>query len=91
MNAVVQDGSAGLEIIIDGELGLTHAGSAECGIVTRVHDPQPTYQGETDITPGTEAVTLNTHGKLMTEDIVIEPIPENYGLITWNGSTLTVS
>ena len=91
MRAVVQDGSAGLDIILDGDLGLTQAGSAECGIVTRVHDPQPTYTGETDITAGAEAITLETRGKLMTEDIIVEPIPSNYGLLTWDGSTLRVS
>ena len=27
----------------------------------------------------------------MTDDVTIKPIPQNYGLITWNGSFLTVS
>jgi hypothetical protein len=34
---------------------------------------------------------LATAEKVVTRNIVINPIPSNYGLITWNGSTLTVS
>jgi len=49
------------------------------------------YQGSTDITPGSEAQVLSTQGMVIDTDIVIEPIPSNYGLITWNGSTLLVS
>ena len=49
------------------------------------------YQGEYQFTPTAEAQTIPTAGKTLTLDIVIDPIPENYGLITWNGSSLTVS
>ena len=49
------------------------------------------YEGSYQVTPTTTAQTLGTEGLLMTADLVIEPIPSNYGLITWNGATLTVS
>ena len=49
------------------------------------------YQGITTITPSRNRQTLNTNGCVMTQDIVVESIPSNYGLITWNGSVLTVS
>lgn len=49
------------------------------------------YHGSTDITPTDTAQVLDTQGMVISENIVIEPIPSNYGLITWNGSTLTVS
>lgn len=52
---------------------------------------QAEYEGETEITPTQDTQTLRTSGLLMPVDIVINPIPQNYGLITWNGSTLTVS
>lgn len=51
----------------------------------------PEYEGSYTITPGTEAQTLDTAYKITTDQIVIEAIPNNYGLITWNGSYLTVS
>lgn len=49
------------------------------------------YHGSVDITATTSVQVLETQGKLLADNIIIEPIPDNYGLITWNGSTLTVS
>lgn len=80
------------EIVLDGELSLNIPMDGEVGTVTKVveHD-LPTYTGETVITPSTAEQVLNTADKVVTRNIVINPIPSNYGLITWNGSTLTVS
>ena len=82
MSAVVHDGYLSYTIPLDGE----------CGVVTKVveHD-LPVYTGETNITPSTSEQVLNTADKVVARNIVINPIPSNYGLITWNGSTLTVS
>ena len=49
------------------------------------------YEGDYVITPSAEAQVLATSGKRMTGDITVNPIPNNYGLITWNGAILTVS
>lgn len=49
------------------------------------------YTGETTITPSTETQTLETANKLVKENITVNPIPSYYGLITWDGSTITVS
>jgi len=49
------------------------------------------YTGVTTVTPTQTTQTLPTAGYLLTENITVEPIPSNYGLITWNGSVLTVS
>lgn len=49
------------------------------------------YIGSYTVTPTTETQTLQTNNKRMTNNIVVNPIPSNYGLITWNGSVLTVS
>lgn len=51
----------------------------------------PSYEGEYEVTPSTETQTLETNALYMRNNITINPIPNNYGLITWNGSTLTVS
>ena len=34
---------------------------------------------------------LETENKRMTGNVTINPIPSNYGLITWNGAFITVS
>ena len=49
------------------------------------------YTGATEFTPTDEVQTVPIAGKTPAQDIIINPIPSNYGLITWNGSTLTVS
>ena len=49
------------------------------------------YDGSYEITPSADAQTLHTADKMLSGDIIINPIPTNYGQITWNGSTLTVS
>ena len=51
----------------------------------------PSYEGTYEVTPSAETQTLETDSLYMRGNITINPIPSNYGLITWNGSTLTVS
>lgn len=51
----------------------------------------PEYHGAVTVTPSADRQTLTTQDLYLTTDITIEPIPNNYGLITWDGSTLTVS
>ena len=49
------------------------------------------YYGEYEVTPSTEEQVLPTSGKILSQNITINPIPSNYGQIAWNGSVLTVS
>jgi len=49
------------------------------------------YEGDYEVTPTEETITLPTSQLQMTHNVTINPIPSNYGLITWNGTTLTVS
>lgn len=51
----------------------------------------PKYEGDYEVTPTEETITLSTNNLQMTHNVTINPIPSNYGLITWNGTTLTVS
>lgn len=51
----------------------------------------PVYTGAYEFTPTQETQTVFISGMKATQDITINPIPSNYGLITWNGSFLTVS
>lgn len=49
------------------------------------------YTGSYSATPSAIKQTLPTSGKTLAADIIVNPIPSNYGLITWDGSTITVS
>ena len=51
----------------------------------------PPYEGETVFTPTRQTQTIQAEGFLFSENITINPIPSNYGLITWDGVTITVS
>lgn len=51
----------------------------------------PSYTGATEVTPSGEAQTLLTAGSNVGANIVINPIPSNYGRISYNGAILTVS
>ena len=49
------------------------------------------YEGEYIVTPSSEMQILATTDRKLTSNVVVNPIPDNCGLITWDGSTLTVS
>ena len=49
------------------------------------------YAGPYEVTPRLYRQELETAQKLATENITINPIPNNYGLITWDGTAITVS
>jgi len=87
-------------VVLDGELNLKLSGDAGC-VVSIVADGDigvavesgrlPVYDGPTEVTPGAETQILETDQHALRSNIVINPIPSNYGLITWDGSTITVS
>ena len=49
------------------------------------------YEGAYEFTPTSKTQTIAINDKMALQDITINPIPSNYGLITWNGSELVVS
>ena len=49
------------------------------------------YEGEYVFTPSDEEQIIQTNNKVLLDNITINPIPSNYGKITYNGRTLTVS
>lgn len=74
------------------DLGVSVSGSVELGMATGIQIVSgEKYTGETMVTPTANAQVLHTAGLVVDSDITINPIPNNYGLITWDGSLLTVS
>lgn len=65
--------------------------SLKAELLMPLHDKYPDYQGETEFTPSEDEQIIPVAGKSVLENIKINPIPNNYGLITWNGAILTVS
>ena len=60
------------------------------GVTVNLENRTPLYDGAYEATPSQEAQTLLTAGTRLENDIVIHPIPSNYGRIEWNGVTLKV-
>ena len=76
---------------IDGELHGGLSGQIGLGGSLSITSTVPPYDGPYEVTPGAEAQTLETANKRCGENIVVKPIPSNYGLVTWNGSYLVIS
>lgn len=57
-------------------------------VIYREHEA---FSGPYEYTPSNEEQTVPIAYLMASQDIKINPIPNNYGLITWDGSTITVS
>lgn len=75
---------------MSGDMEVTSPMDGELAVIQEA-STHGSYTGRTEVTPTTETQVLRTAGYSMNSDITINPIPQNYGLITWNGSTLMVS
>ena len=65
--------------------------AADFGEVIEVDRHLDFFDGPYEYTPTEETQTIPITMKVASEDIVINPIPSNYGRITWNGAVLSVS
>lgn len=72
-----------------GQLSGQNSITADITVPTIV-DTDP-FMGEYRYEPTNQTQTIEIEGLKATANIIIDPIPQNYGLITWDGSTLTVS
>ena len=53
-------------------------------------DLPPIYDGETAVVPTDAMQILRTKNHVVTDNIVIQPIPSNYGRVSYNGATLFI-
>ena len=66
--------------------------SLPMGLGVAVYETQTEdYLGPYEVTPTQGTQILPITGLKGAQDITVNPIPHNYGLITWNGAILTVS
>ena len=86
---IVIGGEATLENLVDGEFDIELAIDGSPGSFMPIMPNA--YMGSYEFEASDTAQTISVEGKTMLHDIVIDPVPSNYGKITWNGSTLLVS
>ena len=65
--------------------------SLDFDVGTVVYGTASDYTGAYEATPTQSTQVFATEGKRMRRDFTVNPIPHNYGLITYNGSSLMVS
>lgn len=65
-----------------------HAMKIDTAIINWDGDP---YHGPYEVTPTAGTQILHTENMHMNHDVVINPIPSDWGHITWDGAVLTVS
>lgn len=81
----------GDKIVLDGELSLNIPLDGTPDKVLKVAEYDlPVYDGITEITPSQDTQILQTSNKALARNIVVNPIPEDYGRLLWSGNTLTV-
>lgn len=83
------DGELIVRFEFDGDFQSNNNFDGESSSYQVVKEQDP-YMGDYEFTPSNETQVINIVNKTATENIIINPIPQNYGLISWNGSSLTV-
>lgn len=65
--------------------------SYSVGVTSGIIQGGTPYEGAYEVTPSESTQVLSTASRMLASDLTINPIPSNYGLITYNGSTILVS
>lgn len=68
-------------VSFDGDLNVDFSGMHTAG----------EYTGTYEFTPSDVAQEIPTSNKILTQNIVINPIPSNYGLVAYDGSILSIT
>ena len=81
--------SVGFDNVTPMDVEMTQEADFVCNFSTGVSSGD--YDGPYTVTPSNQRQILATQAKTLDANIVVEPIPSHYGLITYNGVTITVS
>ena len=71
--------------------GALSSGDRLIGGISKLVSYYDYYTGEYNVIPNSRTQTLETANRYLTQNVIINPIPSNYGLVTWNGQCLTIS
>lgn len=70
--------------------GVLSGSSSVTGTLSTDAQAMPYYDGPYAVIPDETMQILPTRNRAMSDNVTIAPIPNTYGRIAWNGSTLTV-
>lgn len=83
--------SADLTCVFDMTVNRTvfeHDMQLDMQVVTQIH---PSYSGEYEFTPNDNTQIVATAGQILEQDIVINPVPNTYGHVAWDGRFISIS
>lgn len=75
-------------IVVKGDKSI---GFKQDSYIKYIKEDTDKYEGEYEFTPSESLQTIEIENLMATKNIIINPIPSNYGRISWNGSIITVS
>lgn len=88
-DTIVIGGEISLLSVMDGEGEIQLTCDGEEGTIIQ-YDSHSAYTGEYTITPSSETQVIPIANYIATSNIIVNPVPQNYGLVIWNGSYLTI-
>lgn len=82
-----------LQVIVPKEVKLSVEDNfpIELDVDVAFNNKATSYLGPTSFIPTEERQIAHTAGQLIEQDIIVEPIPSNYGKITWDGRRITIT
>lgn len=81
-----------IEYVGEIQLGIEMPDEVQLGLETVIRAADvPEYTGDYVFTPTEDTQTVQIRQKMATSNITINPIPSNYGLITYDGVNIRVS
>ena len=89
-DTIVIGGEISLTSVMDGDGDVLLTCDGEEGTIIQ-YDSHSLYTGEYEVTPSSETQTIPIANFIASQNITINPIPNNYGLVAWNGSYLQIS
>lgn len=88
----MSDVSLHVESVTGVKLGISESSTVPLGIGGDMYAiGTPYFDGDYTVTPTNTTQVLSMEGLRARQNVTVNPIPSNYGLITYNGSTITVS
>ena len=86
---MIQDGQTNLKLQSDGDANVVLRIDGQSSIQYNYSDI-PLYEGEYIFTPSDNEQIVQIADHKASANIVINPIPSNYGKVTWNGYELHI-
>lgn len=91
MPVVIDRNGQTVRVVSKSESVAVRSPSYSVSVVSGIISGSMPYEGAYEVVPSESVQVLSTEGLMMRGDVTIGAIPSNYGLITYDGVSITVS